>query len=32
VPIGAFSDDEVKQILKSEKDENPLYLVPIGAI
>lgn len=30
VPIGAFHDHQVKKIINSEKDENPLYIIPIG--
>jgi len=30
VVIGAFYDDWVKDIIKAEKDEHPLYLVSIG--
>jgi nitroreductase len=32
VAIGAFIDDEVKNLLKLNEDENPLYLMPIGRI
>lgn len=30
VPIGAFSDDEVQDVLGLAGDHEPLYLVPIG--
>ena len=30
VPIGAFSDREVAQILRLRKGERPLYLIPVG--
>jgi SagB-type dehydrogenase family enzyme len=30
VAIGAFSDEEVKRVLKMEDDERPLYIMPIG--
>lgn len=32
VAIGAFYDEEVKEILKLEEDEFPLYLMPLGKI
>ncbi len=30
VPIGAFEDDKVKQVLALPSDQQPLYLIPIG--
>jgi nitroreductase len=30
VPIGAFADSEVAQILGLPADEAPLYLLPVG--
>ena len=30
VPVGAFTDDQVAQILNLPEDEIPLYIVPIG--
>jgi SagB-type dehydrogenase family enzyme len=30
VPIGAFSDEEVKRALKLPEDEEPLYILPTG--
>ena len=30
VPIGAFLDDEVKQVLQLPFDHQPLYLIPVG--
>jgi SagB-type dehydrogenase family enzyme len=30
VPIGAFDDDRVSEVLQLPSDEIPLYLVPIG--
>ncbi len=30
VPIGAFHDDEVKEVLSLPQDYEPLYIVPIG--
>jgi SagB-type dehydrogenase family enzyme len=30
VPIGAFSDHEVKEILILPKNQDPLYIIPIG--
>jgi SagB-type dehydrogenase family enzyme len=30
VPIGAFRDEEVKKILGLPKNEEPLYIVPVG--
>ena len=30
VPIGAFHDDRIADVLKLEKNASPLYLVPIG--
>lgn len=31
VPIGAFYDDQVKSLLQLPEDEEPLYLIPVGA-
>lgn len=30
VPIGAFSDEEVKKILLLPEDHEPLYIIPVG--
>jgi SagB-type dehydrogenase family enzyme len=30
VPIGAFEDDRVKQVLALPSDQQPLYLIPVG--
>ena len=30
-PVGAFDDDEVSRLLQLPKNEQPLYLIPIGA-
>ncbi|HET7091386.1 MAG TPA: SagB/ThcOx family dehydrogenase [Anaerolineae bacterium] len=30
VPIGAFWDDQVKQVLALPPDQQPLYLIPVG--
>ncbi len=30
VVVGAFRDYDVKRILKSNTDEDPLYIVPVG--
>jgi len=30
VPIGAFEDDKVKEVLKLKKQIEPLYIIPIG--
>jgi SagB-type dehydrogenase family enzyme len=30
VPVGAFRDDEVKNVLALSEDEEPLYIIPIG--
>lgn len=30
VPVGAFFDDEVKKVLGIPKNEQPLYIIPIG--
>ena len=30
VPVGAFRDDEVVDVLKLERNATPLYLVPVG--
>lgn len=32
VPVGAFNDSEVKEILYLPKDEEPLYIMPVGKI
>lgn len=32
VTVGAFDDEEVKQILNLSEDETPLYIIPIGKI
>jgi SagB-type dehydrogenase family enzyme len=32
VVIGAFRDDQVKEILNLPKDEQPLYIMPVGRI
>jgi SagB-type dehydrogenase family enzyme len=32
VPIGAFHDDAVKEILKMSESEEPLYLMPVGRV
>ncbi|MBD3360480.1 SagB/ThcOx family dehydrogenase [Candidatus Peregrinibacteria bacterium] len=32
VSVGAFDDMEVKEIINMEKDEEPLYILPIGVI
>ncbi len=32
VTVGAFYDDEVKRVLNLQKNESPLYLMPIGKI
>lgn len=31
VPIGAFSDDDVRRVLNLDRDETPLYLIAVGA-
>jgi len=30
VPIGAFQDDDVRQVLALPRTHRPLYLVPVG--
>ncbi|MCP5120583.1 MAG: SagB/ThcOx family dehydrogenase [bacterium] len=30
VPIGAFSDDDVQELLRLPNDHEPLYLIPVG--
>ena len=30
VPIGAFYDEQVRQVLKLPSDQQPLYLIPVG--
>lgn len=30
VPIGAFYDDKIKKALNLNKDEEPLYIIPVG--
>ena len=30
VPIGAFEDERVKQVLDLQKKVEPLYIIPIG--
>ena len=30
VTVGAFRDDQVKEILSLPEDEQPLYIIPIG--
>jgi SagB-type dehydrogenase family enzyme len=30
VPIGAFSDEQVSSLLNLPKDEEPLYIIPVG--
>jgi len=30
VPVGAFRDDEVQEVLRLPKDHVPLYLIPLG--
>jgi SagB-type dehydrogenase family enzyme len=30
VPIGAFHDDQVKEVLSLPADQQPLYLIPVG--
>ncbi len=30
VPVGAFSDSQVKNVLSLPKDHEPLYIIPIG--
>jgi SagB-type dehydrogenase family enzyme len=32
VPIGAFYDDKVKQVLALPADHDPLYLIPVGRL
>jgi SagB-type dehydrogenase family enzyme len=30
VPVGAFDDNQVKKVLSLPKDEEPLYIIPVG--
>ncbi|MCD6120153.1 nitroreductase family protein, partial [bacterium] len=30
VPVGAFNDDKVKNVLSLRKGEEPLYIIPVG--
>ena len=30
VPVGAFEDDRISELLKLTPDHTPLYLIPIG--
>ncbi len=30
VPIGAFYDDRVKEVINLEKNEKPIYIIPVG--
>ena len=30
VAIGAFDDDKVRQLVKADQDETPLYIMPVG--
>lgn len=30
VPIGAFDDEQVQQVLDLPVDHKPLYLIPVG--
>jgi len=30
VPVGAYSDDEVSRVLELPKNEEPLYIIPVG--
>lgn len=30
VVVGAYNDNEVKKIASLEKDEEPLYIMPLG--
>lgn len=32
VPVGAFSDEEVKKVLNLPKDQEPLYIIPVGKV
>jgi SagB-type dehydrogenase family enzyme len=32
VVIGAFDDDKIKEIMKMERGEDPLYLIPVGRV
>lgn len=32
VAVGAFYDEEVKKLINMQKNENPLYLMPVGRI
>lgn len=30
VPVGAYYDDEVHRVMRLERDEKPLYILPVG--
>jgi len=30
VPVGAFDDESVKKLLNLDKDEQPIYIIPVG--
>ncbi|HDY89149.1 MAG TPA: hypothetical protein ENH82_13670 [bacterium] len=30
VAVGAFRDNEVKNVIKMSNDEQPLYIMPVG--
>lgn len=30
VPVGAFDDERVRSVVMMERDEQPLYILPIG--
>lgn len=30
VPVGAFSDDKVARVMRCDRDEVPLYIIPVG--
>jgi len=30
VPIGAFHDEQVQRVLSLPKNEQPLYIIPVG--
>ncbi|MER2598449.1 MAG: nitroreductase family protein [Caldilineales bacterium] len=32
VPVGAFYDEDVQQVLALSDDQPPLYLIPVGAL
>ncbi len=32
VVVGAFDDDGVKKVMKLERDEDPLYIIPLGRV